>query len=310
MSKRYLVLQMQRRDSDRAYQMAVVEEASRIPCFKTGTAPYWIPALEPDSFVEQADLLRVLRELCLEHTSWMSLRVHGYVPGDAALDFSERLLREAGFGACGRQAPEKTRIIDLMPPIEEVLAGFPAKIRTKLKVKKPEEVRVDALKSRKHIPALRASLNDSFDRSTAQEHSYDFDGLFDILDASPEAAAAFGLFLSDDWNSPKAFITGVGSPPLFEYAVAGSLSNDRLRQLPFNYILLWRLIEAAKTRGATTFDMGGITDGGTGDPLAGISDFKRRFPGFETSVGREMLLKLRPLRCRLHELLRMRKNRS
>ena len=49
--------------------------------------------------------------------------------------------------------------------------------------------------------------------------------------------------------------------------------------------------------------MGGITEGGSDDPLAGISDFKRHFPGFEVSIGRERLLKLRPMRYRLFSFL-------
>ncbi len=303
-SKKYFVLQMIHRDSKRAYQMAVVEEASRIPFFKTGACPYWIPRAEPDALpAAQADLLKTLRELCLKHTALMSLRVHCYIPGEAALNAAENLLRDSGFEACDRQAPATTRFIDLRPPIEEILSQFPTKTRTKLKLKKPDEVRVEELKRREQIPDLQAALNDSFGRSTARQYFYDFGSLFDTLEKSPETAAAFGFFLSDDWTSPQAFITGFASPPLFEYAIAGSRSNARLRQFKFNYILLWRLVEAAKASGAQLFDMGGITPGDADDPLAGISDFKRRFPGFETSVGRERILALRPARRRLFSTL-------
>lgn len=305
---KYFVLQMIRKDSNKAYQMAVIDHASRIPGFNRGVIPYWIPSLEPDSREDQADLLRTMLALCREHTSLMSLRVHSYIPGDPALDVAESILSESGFGACDREAPGKTRIIDLRPPIGEVLALFPTKVRTKLKVKKPEEVSVAELATRDHIPELQSALNDSFQRSASEEYKYDFESLFTILERSPEAAAAFGFFLSDDSNSPKAFVSGVASPPLFEYTIAGSRSNARLRLFKFNYILLWRLVESAKARGALTFDMGGITDGSPDDPLAGISDFKRRFPGFEVSVGREGLLELMPLRCRLFSFLNALKN--
>jgi hypothetical protein len=309
-ANRFFVLQMRSKDSGKSYQMAVVERASRFSFFKTGAVPYWIPSPEPESFPDQAELLRSLRRLLLEHTPLMSVRVHSYIADDTALDAAEKLLGEAGFEPCEREAPEKTRILDLRPPIEEVLSRFPSKTRTKLKVKKPEEVRVEPLGSRERIPELQAALNDSFHRSADQRYEYDFGSLFGILENSPEAAAAFGFFLSDDWDSPKAFITGVASPPLFEYTVAGSRSDARLRQFPFNYILLWRLVEAAKALGASSFDMGGITDGGPEDPLAGISDFKRRFPGIEVSIGREMLLRLRPARCRAHRFLRSLSRRS
>ncbi len=308
-AKPYFVLQMTREDSPRSYQIAVIEHASRIPFFKSGTAPYWIPALDPESARDQAELLKSLRLLCLGHTSLMTLRVHAYVPGEPALNAAEKLLRESGFEACAAQAPAKTRIIDLRPSVEEVLSRFPAKTRALLKIKKPEALRVDELR-REQIPELQAALNDSFGRSTAQQHDYDFEGLFDALENFPESAAGLGLFLSDDSSRLKAFATGVASLPLYEYAASGSRSDARLRQFPFNYILLWRLVEIAIARGAAIFDMGGITDGGPEDPLAGISYFKRRFPGSDVSIGREASLALRPFRLRLHSLLQTLKTRS
>ena len=303
LSKKFVVLQMARKDSNRTYQIAAIEEASRIPSFSAGSIPYWIPSIETESRRDQARLLEIMRGLCLEHTPFMSLRVHAYVPGDPALEASEKILRESGFQACDRRFPARTRIIDLRPSIEEVFSQFPSKIRTKLRIKKPEEIRVEELKSRGQIPELQAALSDSFRRSTDQRFVYDFESLFRVLEKFPESAAAFGFFLSDDWSSPQAFISGVASAPLFEYTTAGSRSNARLRQFPFNYVLLWRLVEAAKARAALVFDMGGITEGSPDDPLAGISDFKRRFPGFEVNIGREGLLKLRPARCRLFSIL-------
>lgn len=283
--------------------MAVIEQPSRIPYFKMGVVPYWIPSLEPESAREQTELLKIMRELCLKHTTLMSVRVHVYIPGDPALDCAEKLLAESGFDSCDRQAPAKTRMIDLRPSMEEVLAELPTQIRTKVKVKKPDEIRVGELKSREQIPALQAALDDSFHRSTDEQYDSDFGSLFSTLESFPESAAAFGMFLRDDGESPKAFISGVASLPLFEYTIAGSRSDARLRKFPFNYILLWKLVEIAKARGASIFDMGGITEGTPDDPLAGISDFKRRFPGFEVSIGRERLLKIRPMRCSLFALL-------
>jgi len=302
-SDRYFVLQMGRRDSARAYQIAVIERASRLPLFRTGIIPYWIPALEPEALRDQAELLKTMGELCLRHTSLMSLRMHCYLPGDNALGAAEKLLRDRGFEACDRQAPAKTRIIDLRPSMAEVLAELPTQVRTKVKIKKPEEMSLGLLSSREQIPALQSALKDSFQRSTAEAYNFEFETLFKTLEDSPESAAAFGFFLSDEPASPKAFISGVASPPLFEYTTAGSRSDARLRKFPFNYILLWRLVEAAKAGGALLFDMGGITDGTPDDPLAGISDFKRRFPGFELSIGREGVLELSPLKCRLFSFL-------
>ncbi|MFI5362179.1 MAG: GNAT family N-acetyltransferase [Elusimicrobiota bacterium] len=308
-SNRYFVLQMARKDSAATYQMAAVEHASKIALFRTGEVPYWIPSQGPAALRDQAELLELMRELCRELTSLMSLQVHAYVPGDPALEAAEALLRGAGFPPCDRRAPETTRLIDLRPSVEELFSLFPAKVRTKLRLKKPEEVAVAELKSRGQIPALKAALDDSFHRSSEQRYDYDFESLFKVLAEFPETAAAFGFFLAGEPQVPKAFVAGVASPPLFEYTLAGSRSDSRLRQFKFNYVLLWRLIEAAKERGATVFDMGGITEGGDGDPLSGISDFKRRFPGFDVAVGREGRAELRPARRRVFSALKSLKKR-
>ena len=307
--RRCRVLQLTRRDSGRSYQIAVVERSSKVRVFKNGEIPYWIPRPEPEARGEQVELLLLLRALLRERTTLMSVRAHAYVPGEPALDAAQALLEEAGFAPCAAEFPSRTRLLYLRPPLEEVLAALPSKIRTKLRLKKPDEARAEALARRAEIPALKAALNDAFRRSTESRGDFDFEGLFAVLEKHPEAAAAFGFYLSDDWSAPKAFVSGTASPPVFEYSTAGSLSDPRLRRFPFNYVLLWKLVEAAKARGARTFDMGGITDGGPDDPLAGISEFKRRFPGADVAVGRELRLVLRPARLRAYEALRGLKGR-
>jgi lipid II:glycine glycyltransferase (peptidoglycan interpeptide bridge formation enzyme) len=63
--------------------------------------------------------------------------------------------------------------------------------------------------------------------------------------------------------------------------------------------MLW-----AHASGASELDLGGITSGGPGDPLAGISEFKRSFSGRELEVGREMLSVLKPSRYALFRAVR------
>lgn len=300
-AEKFFVLQMQ--GARARFQICVVEHASRLPWFKTGIAPYWIPAAEPEAREDQEELLGTLRELCRTRTSLMSVRAHAYTPGDEALAAAQALLARAGFTPCEPQAPERTRLVDLAPPLAELLASFPGKTRRWLTIQDPAAARAAELSDRRLIPALRAALDDSFSRSTGERVSHDFEALFSSLERHPGSAAVVGFFLAAEPDAPLAFASAVSHGPVFEYATAGSRSSEALRKLPFNYVLLWRLIELAKARGARLFDLGGITDQGPDDPLAGISHFKRRFPGFETSVGREALLELRPLRRRLFTLL-------
>ncbi len=116
-----------------------------------------------------------------------------------------------------------------------------------------------------------------------------------MIKIAPKALLIIGFFLVENFNEAKAFVMGVFSDSIVEYAVGGSLSDPKLRSFPYNYILIWKLIEEAKARGALILDMGGITDESESDPLAGISRFKRYFPGFETRIGCEGLIRIKTL---------------
>ena len=65
--------------------------------------------------------------------------------------------------------------------------------------------------------------------------------------------------------------------------------------------LFWDLILWAKRGGATWFDLGGVTTGttGSGDPVGGISDFKRLFSKHMAEVADDWVLEPRWLPARL-----------
>jgi lipid II:glycine glycyltransferase (peptidoglycan interpeptide bridge formation enzyme) len=69
---------------------------------------------------------------------------------------------------------------------------------------------------------------------------------------------------------------------------------------------MWDLIVWAKRAGATWFDFGGVTAGtaGSGDPLGGISDFKRLFSKERAEVAEDWVLEPRKLVARLARLVR------
>lgn len=93
---------------------------------------------------------------------------------------------------------------------------------------------------------------------------------------------------------PLAFVAGIRHGTLAEYISAGSVDDAALRSHPFNYFLLWELAEWARANGAAALDLGGVTEGGPEDKLAGISGFKRHFTNTEAEIGREMIATLRP----------------
>jgi len=98
-------------------------------------------------------------------------------------------------------------------------------------------------------------------------------------------------------------MTAFRSGPYAEFSSAGSIESDLLKSVPFNYFLVWELIQWAKLSGSKRIDMGGVSDEGPGDPLAGISYFKRRFPTKEAEIGREMEAPLRLVQTSSHRAL-------
>ena len=68
------------------------------------------------------------------------------------------------------------------------------------------------------------------------------------------------------------------------------------------YPVIWALIRWARDTGATWLDLGGITGGtseSNNDPLAGISEFKRKFGGEQLVIGEDWQFDIAPLRQHL-----------
>jgi lipid II:glycine glycyltransferase (peptidoglycan interpeptide bridge formation enzyme) len=88
------------------------------------------------------------------------------------------------------------------------------------------------------------------------------------------------------------------------YAGASSRPSD-LGRVHIGHPLMWDLIVWAKRRGAAWFDFGGVTAGGkdSGDPVGGISDFKRQFCTTTAEVAEDWVLEPRWLPARLAALV-------
>ena len=73
------------------------------------------------------------------------------------------------------------------------------------------------------------------------------------------------------------------------------------------YPAVWTLLRSPRDRSAIWFDFGGLSSGTAdsgGDPLAGISEFKRNFGGEDLIVGEKWSLDAAPLRQRLIQSFR------
>lgn len=292
----FYFLQMSNNKVQTYYQLAITIEVSKIAFFQIGTIHKWIMSTNESSVNDQAELFKQLTLFCHSYTKLMSLRVQPYMPGETSLSLASNLLSLLGFVDAAPKSYIKTRMIDLRPSLEELLSSFSANGRARLKIKARDldQVAVKEINNPKVIPFLQKALNASFKRSVSKNCSYNFMPLFLNVAKKTKAVAMMGFYFNHSPDEPKAFVTGIHHSNIVEYSVGGSVSDQELRQFPFNHILIWQLALRSKQNGAHYLDMGGITSGDKEDALQGISNFKRFFPGFELFTGREMILSLRP----------------
>lgn len=292
----FYLMQMSNIKTDRHYQIVIKVEVSKISFFSVGTVEKWIFNPNEESRRDLNELIEQLFTFLKNHTTIMSLRLQPYMPGEKNLELLHRMLAPKGFTDIKPKSYIKTRIIDLRPSVVEILNAFSANGRARLKIKEKElgNVEVREIFEKAAIPHLQDALNDSYQRSEKKLSPFNFHPFFESAKHFTKDIVLLGFFLKESPGHPKAFISGISHDNVVEYSVSGSLSDPQLRQFPFNHILMWQLALKSKANGIELLDMGGITNAGEHDPLRGISNFKRLFPGFEISTGREMQFVLRP----------------
>lgn len=243
---------------------------------------------------EEVFALRLLRELCEEQGDVVQLRL---MPRRLDLrqlrDFEGRA-RQHGFHLCEPEGVTRTLVCDLKKSRDELLASMSPKTRRNLRSRDKFAGELRVLDDPAWAGVAKEAVLAAVRRTGATMREGELHHLFHIARERPDLLRIVGLFLPGEPQRLVAFATAHRHGQVAEYASAGSIDEPALRKLPFNYWLLGELFEWARQSGATHFDLGGVTDGGPGDPLAGISEFKRHLTNVETESGREMLLTLQP----------------
>ena len=136
---------------------------------------------------------------------------------------------------------------------------------------------------------------------------WDWAGVIELSRRVPDAARLVGLFRTDREGSDAllGFLWGWWNGQSVSYFAGGSSRPSDLGRLHIGYPLMWDLIVWAKRAGAKWFDFGGVTAGtaASGDPLGGISDFKRLFGKETAEVAEDWMLEPRKVAARLARLV-------
>jgi thiol-disulfide isomerase/thioredoxin len=262
---------LQVRSSDRhpSMQAAIVVDRPRwSPWLGEAVAPRLGHAV---SGLEELYGLRLLRTLCGASCDLVTLRLQaGRLGVHALCDFEQRA-RRAGFVLAEPEGVTRTLLLDLRASSGELLASLSAKTRRKVRARESSPFEIRPITDTVHIEALKAAALASIRRTGGTNSRAPWGPLLALARDEPTRARVLALFRRGGQDVPLAFAAAVRHGALAEYMSAGSIDDAELRAQPFNYFLLWELADWARASGATHLDLGGLTEGGPEDALAGIS---------------------------------------
>ena len=185
---------------------------------------------------------------------------------------------------------ERTLLLDLTPGEDAVFAGLHKNARQGIRNVLKFPVRLTTAESPNDASQLEQLADDTRERTGGERRHLDWGAFIDMSSRAPNLSRIAILERTDrsGGESMLAFAWGCIHGDVAEYSESGSLRIDDMK-ISTSYALLWDLIRWAQRNGAKWFDLGGVTSGNTesGDPLGGISDFKRRFSQRELEVGEQ-----------------------
>ena len=200
----------------------------------------------------------------------------------------------------------QTLVVDLRPTEEEILAGFSSKTRRDLRASQKLPIRVEPITDLRHAQRMNALLEETLGRTGGVFRPIDWEPRIALSVAEPERAHLVGLFAPVESGAEEllAFAWAGAHGDHAHYDTAASTRAGGYK-VPLAYPLMWDLIRWAKRTGARHFDLGGVSDGTreSGDPLGGISDFKRWFSKEQVVIADEWRLDPRPVRGALAQLI-------
>jgi lipid II:glycine glycyltransferase (peptidoglycan interpeptide bridge formation enzyme) len=190
------------------------------------------------------------------------------------------LLHDCGFRRAGADIqPPDTVLVDLTPPLDDILAAMKPKWRynTGLAEKRGVVVR----EQENGIEIFYRLLKETAMRDNISVHSMEYyRALFEEArgESSPAIPAQLRLYTAQHENDDLAAIVALfrGTQAVYLY---GASSNIK-RNLMAPYALQWKAMRDAKTFGCTDYDLFGIPpDENPGHPMAGLYRFKTGFGG-------------------------------
>ncbi len=225
----------------------------------------------------------------------LSVTVELFSRDAAAREMLGRLLAAAGFArAAEPRHYTHTILADLAGSDEEHLAALGYSVRRKIREVAKHPLAVRPITSVEDEPRMRALVRQTAARTGCGYADGSLGPVIALSAAHPGLSRLAGLYRTDR-NGPDsllAFAWGCNHGDHVAYDIGASTREIDFGRVSLGYPIIWDLMSWARRHGASWFDLGGVTAGsfGSGDPLGGISDFKRAFAKEVVQVGEEWTL--------------------
>jgi len=260
------------------------------------------PVLDFADRTAWVNLLGEIRELAEIHKA-MALKVDPAISVEcsevAPILSASGFQRVSGEGDFGGVQPRFVMKVDISGELEEVMANFKSKTRYNIRLAERRGVTVRS--------GRREDISDFYQilETTAQRDGFavrDISYYYDIWDLiiSRDLGKMFLAYIRDELIA-GAIAFSLGQQAWYVYGA----SSSRHRNLMPNYLLQWRMMQWAKQRGCTVYDMRGVArevEGEAQGELAGLNRFKRGFAAQYVEYIGEWDLVFRPGMYRLFNI--------
>lgn len=187
------------------------------------------------------------------------------------------LLKRLGFvrRSRGDIQPQITRVIDLSPTEEQIIAQMKKNTRPRVRNYKKKNIRIRKSSDPQEVEILFGLLEAVSERNDVTLHSKDY---YRTLAEALLPLGSAALFIAEVEGQPVAASLAFDSSDTRIYA--HTAADDNYRRLHVGTALVGAMIMDAKRAGLTHFDLFGITDSDDPDhPWAGFTKFKEDFGG-------------------------------
>lgn len=225
-------------------------------------------------YADEEDLARMTRALDRVARRYRAISMTWELPIPGDEDLAARLARHGLCPTKGVQTPA-TRLIDLTPPMEAIIAQQKPKWRSNTRLARKHGVRIRAAETLDDLTAWYA-----LHEATGRRDGFTVRGLdyFRYLWESRRGSGDTVLMLAEHEGALLAgiMVHRFAHEATYLYGASGEVG----RNLMPNHLLQTEAMHWAKQRGATRYDLFGIAGSDDPDePLAGVTRFKAGFGG-------------------------------